>query len=518
MLLSGLCLTLCIVGLAYGQASAGGTLVFGRVADSSFLDPAKFLDNESAVVIENVFDGLVRYKDDSTMIEPALATSWDTSGDGLTWTFHLRRGVHFHDGSPGDAQAAAFSLLRKIDPTHPYHRDTFGKMDSTLKSVRSIEAKDAHTLVITLSEPYAPLLNVLATHSSYIISPAAVRKWGDDFETHPVGTGPFVFQQWQPQDRIVLAANKDYWGGKPALDQVVFRVIPDNRARLIELKTEAIHLMDGINPDDREEILKTPDLRLDSKPGLNVGYLAMNTDRPPFNRAEVRRAVNHAINKQGLVKLLFRNMATPAKNPIPPTMWGHADQISDYGYDPDKARQLLKEAGYPNGFETTLWAMPVPRPYMPQPDKIAQAIQANLAAVGIRARIVTHYWKTYLSKVYAGEHDMCLLGWIGTGDPNDFFYHLFDSDNTIKPHASNVAFFRDPAAHDLILKAQRTIADPERVELYARLQQLVHDQAPWTPLAHAHQVLARDRRVHGVVLHQTGVIRFQHAWLEQDPS
>jgi peptide/nickel transport system substrate-binding protein len=511
--LSTLALILLILGFSAPAAAEEKTLVFGRAADSTFLDPAKYLDNESAMVIENIFEGLVRYADDSTRIEPALADSWETSLDGRVWTFRLRSGVHFSDGTLCDAAAAAFSFSRRIDPANPFFREEFTQMDSSLKNIASVQAVDPLTFRITLKEPYAPLLSTLATHSSYLVSPTAVRTWGDDFDKHPVGAGPFVFSSWIPGERIELTANPNYYLGRPHVDRVVFKVIPDIKVRLLELKSGAIQIMDGVGPADREEISKNPRLTLDAKPGLNVGYLAMNMLHPPFGNLDVRRAVNHAINKENLVKLLYRGMAEVAKNPIPPTMWVYNDAVEDYAYDPAKARELLRKAGFANGFSTTLWAMPVSRPYMPEPDRIARTIQANLAAVGIKARIVTHDWKTYLAKAYAGEHDMCLLGWVGAGDPDNFFSNLFAADKAVPPHASNIAFFTDPAAQTLIAEAQRESDQVRRAELYKQLQVIIHDQAPWAPLAHAYQAMARDRRVTGVIHHQTGVVRFAKAFM-----
>lgn len=506
-------LGLALAALAFGvpAAAAEKVLVFGRAADSTFLDPAKYLDNESAMVIENIFEGLVRYADESTHVEPALAESWETSPDGRAWTFRLRPGLRFSDGTPCDAAAAAFSFLRRTDPAHPYFREEFTRMDSSLKNIAGVEAVDPLTLRITLREPYAPLLSTLATHSSYLVSPAAVRTWGDGFDRRPVGAGPFMFTEWTPGDRIVLSANPEYYRGRPRLDRVVFKVVPDIKVRLLELKSGAIQIMDGVGPADRDEILANPRLALDAKPGLNVGYLAMNMRHAPFDNLNVRRAVNHAINKENLVKLLFRGLAEVAKNPIPPGMWVYNDEVQDYAYDPDLARELLRKAGFPQGFSTTLWAMPVSRPYMPEPERIARAIQANLAAVGIKARIVTYEWKDYLARAYAGKHDMCLLGWVGAGDPDNFFSNLFAADKAAPPHASNIAFFTDPAAQELITKAQREPDQARRAELYRQLQAEIHDQAPWAPLAHASQAMARERTVIGVVHHLTGVVRFAKA-------
>lgn len=500
---------------ADGLPRSGGTVILGRAADSTYLDPAKFLDNESAMVIENIFDGLVRYADHSTLIEPALAVSWERSLDGLEWLFRLRPGVVFHDGSPFNATAVVFSFLRKIDPSHPYFREEFREMDTAWHVVRDVEEVDEHTVRITLTRPFAPFLDLLARHSSYIVSPTAVEKWGEDFHRRPVGTGPFVFQEWVAGTRIILRRNDLYWHGPPYLERIVFKVIPDNKDRLLALKAGTIQCMDGVNPDDVGEISRRSDLRLDQVTGLNVGYLAMNTNSPPWDRIEARRALNHAVNKQALVRLLFRDLGEVAKNPIPPTMWGYNEEIREYDYDPDKARGLLAEIGLEDGVSVTLWTMPVARPYLPDPRSAALAIQANLAAVGIMAEIVTHDWAEYLARLYNGEHDLALLGWIGTGDPDNFFFNLFDARNALPPRASNIAMFKNDRAQELIALARETMDQTRRAEYYRQLQEVIHDNAPWVPLAYARQVLARHENARDIVYHPTGIHRYHRAWLNR---
>jgi peptide/nickel transport system substrate-binding protein len=245
-------------------------------------------------------------------------------------------------------------------------------------------------------------------------------------------------------------------------------------------------------------------LKLLSQAGMNVGYLAMNMDRPPFHLLKVRRAVNQAINKQALVDNLYQGLALPAVNPIPPTLWSYNESVEGYVYDPDEARRLLAEAGYPQGFKTTLWAMPVPRPYMPQPMKIAEAIQADLKRVGIQAEIVTFEWGTYLDKVQRGQHDMALLGWTGdNGDPDNFLYVLLDKNATAFP-ANNIAFYRSGPLHELLVDAQREVDPERRTDLYRKAQEIVHEDAPWVPLVHAAQTAALRTRVEGFQLHPTG--------------
>jgi peptide/nickel transport system substrate-binding protein len=502
-------------GRGFAEPKDGGVVIFGRGDDSVTLDPAKSADVESIKVLANIFEGLVCYKKNATKIEPCLAISWESSKNGTDWIFHLRKGVLFHDGTMFNADAVIFSFLRQIDTNHAHYSDDFKLAGTTFRYFENIERVDDYTVRISLKKPYAPFLNNLATVSASIVSPKAVNRWKNNFSEHPVGTGPFRFVKWFQKDRIVLNKNAMYWGRPPYLDALVYKSTPDNQDRLLELKTSAIEVMDGISPETLNEINQNDMLELRSKPGVNVGYLAMNTEKKPFDSVKVRRAINHAINKKNLVKLLYRGMAVPAKSPVPPTLWGYADEVIDYQHNPKKARALLIEAGYDKGFSTTLWTMPIPRPYMPEPEKIAMMIKNNLASVGIQATIITHDWGTYLNKLSRGEHDMCLLGWIGeNGDPDDFLYTLLDKDNAVKPYAGNVAFFKNDPLHRLLMSAQQSVKRERRAELYKYAQKIIHLEAPWVPLAHTMEMIAFNQSVKGLIQHPSGIVRFHDVWKE----
>ncbi|MFQ6042267.1 MAG: ABC transporter substrate-binding protein, partial [Candidatus Poribacteria bacterium] len=340
-----------LISSAYCQG-APTTLVYGRGSDSIGLDAAQEEDGESFLVCESIYDALVQYKQDSAEIEPALAESWETSEDGLVWTFHLRRGVKFHDGTDFNADAVLFSYDRQRDENHPFHNvgktwvywNDLGMNDI----IESIEAVDEFTVRITLKRPYAPFINVMAIPPFDIVSPTAVKKWREEFTSHPVGTGPFKFVSWARNDRIVLEANENYWGGKPGVQRLIFRTIPESSVRLLELQKGNIHIMEFPNPDELEIIRNDKNLKLLEVAGVNIGYVAMNFNRKPFDNRKVRLAVNHAINKQSIVDNLYMGLGIVAKNPIPPTVWGYDNSIEDFAYNPELARQLLKEAGYPD--------------------------------------------------------------------------------------------------------------------------------------------------------------------------
>ncbi len=502
------------------------TLVFAKAGDAVELDPADVTDGESITVMDNIFEGLVKYKPGTTDIEPCLATSWDTSPDGLVWTFHLRKGVKFQDGTPFNADAVVFSYERQRDKNHPFHK--YGKWEYwgwCFSEIKKTEKVDDYTVKITLSKPFAPFISTMAMFTMFVVSPTAANKWKDQWFMHPVGTGPFKFVEWVKGDHITLEKWDGYWGPKPKIDKLIFKVIPDPSARLLALKKGEVQGMEFPNPDDLKSISDDPNLTILSEPGLNVGYLAMNMgkDTPgfqkPFADVRVRRAINYAINKADIVKNLYKGTAIVAKNPIPPTLWGYNDQIQDYEYNPEKAKELLKEAGYPNGFKTNLWAMPVSRPYMFDPRKIATAIQADLKKVGIDAQIVSYDWGTYLQKTENGEHAMCLLGWTADyADPDDFLYVLLDPDAATVGSAGNVAFYRNPKIHELNMEAQSTTDHEKRVEIYKQEQVIIHNDAPWVPLAHAKQTLVFRSNVKGFVLYPTGDYHFNTTYIEQGNS
>ncbi len=518
-------LVFCSPAVGSGQGPSpvsGGTMLYGRGMDSVGLDPAHESDGESFKVCDNIYETLVRFSDGGTDIQPCLATSWSVSGDGLRWTFNLRRGVKFHNGSDFDAGDVRYSLERQWSGQDPAHEDYgvggpypfwgYLDMDSVLES---IEVLDPLTIRFVLREPSAPFLSNLACNFAAIVCPEAARFYGEEFFRHPCGTGPYMFESWNRAESITLKRFDDYWGYPPYLDRVVFRSIPENSTRFFELLSGSIHVMDGIPPDDVPAIQQNASLKLLGEPGMNIAYLAMNMDHEPFGNVLVRRAVNHAIDKESINAALYGNLAVSAKGPVPPNVFAAHTALPEYEYDPERARQMLRQAGYPDGFETTLCTMAGPRPYMPQPVRIAQAIQAHLAVVGIHARIVTFEWGTYLDRVHRGHHDMALLGWqADNGDPDNFLFVHFDKSSAVPP-AGNIAFYRNERVHELLTQGRRTVQPEERLPFYTEAQEIIHQDAPWVPLVHTMELSAMRREVSGMRLHPTGRVLLSRAWLSR---
>ena len=482
-------------------------LIFGRGGDSVSLDPAAVTDGESFKVTQNVQETLLNFGQQDTTINDGLATKWEPSEDGLTYTFTLREGVKFHDGTDFNAEAVVKNFERWAggsEDLFPYYGSMFGGYEGDEGHViESVTAEGDYTVIFKLTRAQAPFLKNIAMSPFAIASPTAFEAAGDKYGDSPVGTGPFKFVEWKRNDSITIEKNEEYWNSEePKLDRVVFRAIPDNSARLNALLTGEIDLADGVNPSDGATVESEAALQLFERPSMNVGYLGLTSTRPPFDNQKVRQAVNYAIDKQAIVDAFFEGRAEVAKNPMPSSISGYNDDIPGYEYDPEKAKQLLAEAGFTDGFEMELWAMPVPRPYMPDGTKVAEAIQKNLADVGITANIVSYEWATYLEKARNGEADAFLLGWTGdNGDADNFIYVLLDEDNI---GSNNYSYYSNPETHKILIEAQTEVDEEKRNELYKQAQEIIFEDAPWVPLAHSTPLLAGDAEIIDFFPHPTG--------------
>ncbi|MFZ0612412.1 MAG: ABC transporter substrate-binding protein [Desulfobacterales bacterium] len=520
-----------LAATAVAAPKPGGTLVFGRGGDSVGLDPAYETDGNSFMICDNVFEALVFYKDESTALEPGLAQDWKIAPDGKTYTFHLRKGVKFHDGTPLDANAVVFSIGRMMKdrkvkftgkgleiPAQERPPEYWVSMEMD-DIVESIEAVDDTTVVFKLKKVNAPFMANMGMDFADIISPTAFLKDPKEFIRNPVGTGPFKFVKWVKDDRIILEKNPDYWNktGGPYLDQLVFRSIPENSVRFLELKTGNIHICQFPNPADIALAEKDKSLKLVSQPGMNIGYVGYNLTKEPWkSNVNLRKAVAHAINRTAIVDNIYQGLGQVAKNPIPPTMWGYNDKVPGYVFDVAQAKDYLKKAGFADGNklgEITLWSMPVPRPYNPEGLKVGEAMAADLAKVGITAKVVTFEWGTYLKRQreQPAEMDMFQLGWTGdNGDPDNFLAVLFDglASSAVRTQWHNEKY------HQLMIKGRETIDQEKRAEIYQEAQQLLYDECPVIPIAHSTVKWPEMKNVMNFKLHPTASVRMKDVWLE----
>jgi len=495
-----------------GQAKAEKSgeqdvFVFARGGDAVSLDPAEVTDTESENVSQSILETLVGFAEGETTVAPSLATEWVISEDGLTYTFALREGVKFHDGTDFNADAVVYNFERWMKSSqekfYMYGTVFSGYVADETHELESVKAVDEHTVEFKLKYAQPTFIKDLALTPFSISSPAAIEKHGDEYGSNPVGTGPFVFEEWKRNDRVVLNKNEEYWlEGYPKVDQVIFRTLPNNSARLNALLSGEVDMIDGLDPASIQQIEDNEDFQLLARPPLNIGYLGLNVKKKPLDNKLIRQALNYAVDKDAMIEAFFAGQAEPAKNPIPPTVEGYNDEIEAYSYDPEKAKELLAEAGYADGFEMELWAMPVSRPYMPDANRVAEFLQASFAEIGVKANIVTYEWATYLEKTKAGEADSYLLGWTGTnGDADDFIYTLWHEKNI---GTYNSAQYVNKELNK-VLEEARTITDQEkRNELYKQAQEIMHEDPPMIPLVHTTPVLAARADVTGFDPHPTG--------------
>ncbi|MDZ4735803.1 MAG: ABC transporter substrate-binding protein [Rhodospirillaceae bacterium] len=447
-----------------------------------------------------IFNRLVEFERGGTTVNPSLAESWDVSDDGLVYTFHLREGVKFAANSSFtptrdfNADDVVFSFERQLKADHPYHTvsggtyEYFGGMDMG-NLLASVEKVDDMTVRFTLTAPEAPFIANMAMDFASILSAEqadAMLAAGtpEQLDQTPVGTGPFSLVDYQKDAVIRYKANADYWAGKADIDDLIFAITPDASVRLAKLQAGECHVMPYPNPADLDAIRADESITLLEQEGLNVGYLAFNTQKPPFDNKLVRQALNMAVNKEAIIEAVFQGAGQAAKNPIPPTIWSYNDDIEDYPYDPERAKELLAEAGFADGFTTDLWAMPVQRPYNPDAKRMAELIQADWAAIGVTAEIVSYEWGEYLERSNNGEHQTLLLGWTGdNGDPDNFLHVLLSC--AAAEAGANRARWCNEEFSDLLTQAKQITDIDERTKLYEQAQVVFKEEAPWITVAHS---------------------------------
>jgi len=502
-------MTIRLVGAVFGVVAALGlasaahakTFVFCSEGSPEGFNPSLYTAGTTFdATSRNILNRLVEFERGTTKIGPGLAESWEISDDGLTYTFKLRKGVKFHttkDFTPTrdfNADDVLYSFNRQGDPNHPDHKLSGGQYEyynsmGMPDLIKSIDKVDDYTVRFVLNRPEAPFIANLGMPFASILSAEYADKMRaagtpDRIDQNPVGTGPFQLVNYQKDAVIRYKAHPDYWGGKAPIDTLVFSITPDAAVRYAKLQAGECHLMPYPNPADLEAMRADPDIKVQEKEGLNVGYLAFNVEQKPFDDKRVRQALNMAINKDAIIDAIYLGAGKKAKNPIPPTIWSYNDEIVDYKYDPAAAKKLLADAGYPEGFETDIWAMPVQRPYNPNARRMAEMIQADWEKVGVKAKIVTYEWGEYLKRTKLGEHQTVMLGWTGdNGDPDNFLNVLLGCE-AAKDGPNRARWCYQPF-EDLIVQAKLTSDVDKRTALYKQAQVIFKEEAPWVTLAHS---------------------------------
>ena len=472
--------------------------------DVTSLLPPDTSDNPSMIVEKHIFEGLIAY-DENMNIVPVLAESWSVSEDGTEYTFKLRKGVVFHDGTPFNAYAVKKTFDYILTHNVAYRKKLFEPY------IKSVEVVDDYTVKFVLKFPFAPFLNFLCHPAAMIMSPKAIEKYDDPSELskHPVGTGPFKLKEWIPGEKIVLVKNENYWRkGYPKLDGIIFMPIPEGVTRALKVQTGSADIAVNIPVVLAEKLEKSKDIDVVKAPTLRVVFIGFNLKRKPFDDVRVRKALNYAIDKETLCKTIMRGIATPSDSPVSAFIKDHYS-TGGYPYDPQKAKELLKEAGYPNGFSVELIT---PKGRYPQDYETAIAIQSMLKKIGVNVKVTTMEWPTYVSRVLkTDDYDMHLLGWSpSTGEAIWVLDPLLTKGSIF-----NTTYYYNPKFEELLEKAKKEMDPKKRHELLAEAQKIVVDDAPWIFLYNIYQIFAKSKSLKNVKAIPTELILLNEAYFEE---
>jgi dipeptide transport system substrate-binding protein len=511
--------TLLAATVLSGVASAK-TLVYCSEGSPEGFDPALYTAGTTFDASSRpIYNRLVEFKAGTTEIEPGLAESYEISDDGLDYTFKLRPGVKFQTTDfftptrDMNADDVIFSFERQLKADNPYNQYVTGGAWEYFAGmgmpdlIASIDKVDDMTVKFVLKQKEAPFLTNLGMDFGSIVSKEYADKLAaantkEQLNQKPVGTGPFQFVDYQLDARIQYKAHDGYWKGKEKIDDLVFAITKEASVRYQKLQAGECHVMPYPAAADVAAMKADANLQVMEEAGLNVAYLAFNTMQAPFDKTAVRKAIAGAINKQAIVDAVFQGAAQVAKNPMPPTMWGYNDAIEDDKYDPAAAKAALEAAGV-TGLSMKVWAMPVARPYMLDARRAAEVIQADLAAIGVTAEIVTYEWAEYLDRSKAKDRDgAVILGWTGdNGDPDNFLHTLLGCDAV---GGNNRAQWCNEEFDKLVNDAKRSTDQAERTKLYEEAQVVFKREAPWVTLDHSTVVMPMSKKVSGYVMSPLG--------------
>jgi len=489
-------------------ANYGGNFVYDMGADAVTLLPANMSDNPSESVCRHIFDGLVEFAVDMEIV-PALAESWTISEDGTEYTFNLRKGVKFHDGAAFNADAVkkyfeyvVNNKTKRASLYNPY--------------LKEIVVVDENTVKFVLNFSFGGFLSTLAHGAGLIVSPAMIDKFGadlGDLGRNPSGTGPFYVTEWKIGEKILTKANEDYWKGRPYLDTIEFRVIPEDITRVIQVQSGDAHLTMRVPPVMVSRLENDKRLTMEISPSLRVIYLGFNLKKEVFQDVRVRQAINYALDKTMLCKIIMRGMASPSDSPLSPLTWGYA-ATGGYPYNPQKAKELLKEAGVSN----LKFELATPQGRYLQDYETVIAAQDMLKQVGITADVQPMEWGKYIDYLFTepenSNYDLFLLGWApSTGDADWVLRPLFSSDN-LPPSGDNNTFYANPEV-DALVQAGMRESDPEkRKEIYAQAQKIIVDDAAWAFIYNLNQLIVYSNTVKGVEVLPIEIILVKNAYFE----
>ncbi len=484
----------------------GGDLVIATISDAAKLDPHLSTDVPSANIQTNLFDGLVK-KDENDNIVQNLATNWETI-DETTWVFDLRDDVTFHDGEEFNAEVVKKNIERVLD------EEVGAPRAFVFEVITAIEVLDEFKVQITTEFPFAPLLAHMSHPAAVMVSPksidedyAAMEDGGEPgsvINLNPIGTGFFKFESWDPGTQIKIVKNDNYWGEEASLNSVTFKAIPEGGTRLAELETGHAHLIEPVQPSEVELVNDSGKGMVDEKISSSLAYVGFNLEKEPFNDVKVRQAVSMLINQDDILQGIYEGYGVAAVGPLAPGVFGYDDSMQPLSYDPTAAKELLAEAGFPDGFKTTIWTND-----NQQRMDMAVLIQEELKQANIEVSIEIVEWGAYLDKTANGEHDMFILGLSNpVGDADYFLSQLFHSEN--KGVSGNRSFYNNPDVDQLIEDARKENEETKRLNLYKEVQEILIEEAPMVYVHHQAYLTGVSNQIEGYWIDSSGYYKLQH--------
>ncbi len=474
------------------ELKVGGEIIVANNADVDTLDPGQYTDLYSGRVLSQIFDTLILMDFDGDF-QPGLAEDWDIDEGGAVWTFYLREGVKFHDGTEMTAEDVKFSFNRLKDEDYGSPR----RGDFVV--IEEMNIIDDYTIEVILKEPNMVFMTDLGV--GYIVPKHYVEEVGDsEFAEKPIGTGPFAFVEHRVDDYTELEAFVEHWAGRPYLDRLTFRPIPEVSTRIVELETDGIQVMAEVPGEELERLADEPGIKVDTVTGTNWRVLAMNTDREPFNDPNVRKAIAHAIDKERIIETVYPGTSIPAEGPIPPTSWAHDPEFEGRSYDLERAKDYLAESDYPDGFEATLMISEGEEIYREAP-----LIQSMLAELDVKIDIQSLEWGTFLERLTTQDFDMLRVGWTTNVEPDSLLYNTFHSSSD----QFNMFGYENPRVDELLDKGRVEPDIDRRTEIYREAQQLIVEDAPGVFIYHDERVLAYRDYVEDMKPYFTGGFLFK---------
>jgi len=509
-------LLVALLTVAIFAAKYGATVRFLIGVDVTTLLPGNIPDSISTIVGMHIFEGLVDY-DENLKIIPVLAERWEILDNGTAYVFHLRKNVKFHDGADFNAQA----VKKNFDYLFSANLRNVGVYKGIIKEVQVV---DDYTVKIVLFQPNSAFLYRLAQSSGWFVSPQAIEKFGHDpalMSKNPVGTGPFMFKEWKAGESVELVKNSNYWRqGLPYLDRIIFRVVAEDVSRVNQVRAGDADLMYNPPPALLAALEQDKALQIKVVPTVRTIFIGLNTSRPPLNDVRVRQALNYAVDKERLCKVLMRGLAKPSDSPLSSMTFGYFS-TGGYPYDPNKAKQLLKEAGY----ENLKLELITPKGRYLNDYETAVAIQGMLKEVGVTVDVKPMEWGSYVSKILSRkpedwDYQMFLLGWApGTAEGHQVLFPLFhssnrmDSPNTTMPY--NNYFYSNPKVDELIQKIGLEIDEKKLLEYFKEAQKIVVQDAPWIFLYEMNIAAVMRKELQGVKIYPTERVNLAEAWIDR---